>query len=423
MKIKIKAALFAVSAALMCCSCTAIDEESVSGDGLPSAQLVTIHRDESTGTSEGYTEETLPSFNDTEYSEQTYSVTGENTAPADSRAKTLGRYIYGELSDREKKFYNELVKAAEAHEDKVYFSEDIDEDTARKVFSAVYNQEVQLFWLDGLFFHPVGNSQILKYRFTAEEVPAVKAETERAAGEIIARTEGMSDYDKVVYIHDYLVRNISFIGDGEENLTVYGALCRGKAQCEGYAFTFKYLCTLAGIDCITVTGSNGAETLHAWNMVDLDDIWYNVDTTWDDPLLNNTDNSDFLRRYYLLVPDSDILNISHFRNDEYFTYPPCYDGSRTYFAREGLLAGSSNEGIEMLENVSAAALAEGHRDAEVRFVSNSDYLMASKTLFDMGDIKRLAAAAKEKAGLDSSVGIQGMVKYLNDDLRIIHISF
>lgn len=423
MKIKKTAVLFAAAAAFVCCSCTAIDEESASGSELPSAQLVTIHRKDSGETSAGYTEETQSSFTDTEYGEQIYSVAEESAAPADSSANTLGRYIYSELSEKEKKFYNELVKAAEAHEDKVYFSEDIDEDTARKVFSAVYNQEVQLFWLDGLFFHPVGNSQILKYRFTAEEIPAVKAETEKAARQVLAHTEGISDYDKVVYIHDYLVRNISFIGDGEENLTVYGALCRGKAQCEGYAFTFKYLCTLAGIDCITVTGSNGAETLHAWNMVDLDDIWYNVDTTWDDPLLSNTDNADFLRRYYLLVPDSDILNISHFRNDEYFTYPLCYDGSRTYFAREGLLADSSVEGIEMLENASAEALAEGHRDAEVRFVSNSDYLMASKTLFDMGDIKRLAADAREKAGLDSSVGIQGMVKYLNDDLRIIHISF
>lgn len=422
MKLKKTAVLFA-AAAFLCCSCTAIDEGSEGGSGLPSAELVTIHREDGSGTVSVFNDETLPPVTDAEYTEQTSADTAESVVPEDSRSIMLGRYIYSGLSDREKKFYNELVRAAEAHEDKVYYSEDIDEDTARKVFSAVYNQEVQLFWLDGLFFHPVNNSQILKYRFTAEEVPAVKAETERAAREVLAPTEGMTDYEKVVYLHDHLVRNISFIDSGEENLTVYGALCRGKAQCEGYAFTFKYLCTLAGIDCITVTGSNGAETLHAWNMVDLDDIWYNVDTTWDDPLLNNTDNPDFLRRYYLLVPDSDILNISHFRNDEYFTYPLCYDGSRTYFAREGLLANSSGEGIEMLENASAAALAEGHRDAEVRFVSNSDYLMASKTLFDMGDIKRLASAAREKAGLDSSAGTDGMVKYLNDDLRIIHISF
>lgn len=334
---------------------------------------------------------------------------------------TVGNYIYEQLSDTEKRFYDELKSAVESFSERVEYSGDIDPDTARKIFLAVYNQEPQLFWFDSIFYPPRESSQLLKYRFDREEASVKQQELERVTENILADTEGLSDYEKLLYFHDYLVRSCVFSAD-TENLTVYGALCGGYAQCEGYAFTFKYLCDRAGINCITVTGTNAGGDTHAWNIAALNGIWYNIDCTWDDPILENG-SADFLRRYYFLVPDSDILNVTHFRNDEYFAYPQCYDGSRTYFAREGFYAKNAAEGIEMLENAAVMSLSEGHKDAEVRFESESDYKSAMRTLFGFGDIKRLASSALERAGLDSSVGISGMVKYTNDDLYIIHITF
>lgn len=332
-----------------------------------------------------------------------------------------GNYIYEQLSDTEKRYYDELKAAVEGFSERVEYSGEIDPDTARKVFLAVYNQEPRLFWFDGIFYPPRESSQLLKYRFGREEAAAMQQELDSVTDRLLAGTEGLSDYQKLLYFHDYLVRNCIFSAD-TENLTVYGALCRGYAQCEGYAFTFKYLCDLAGIDCITVTGTNAQGDTHAWNIAALNGIWYNIDCTWDDPVLENG-SADFLRRYYFLVPDSDILDITHFRNDDYFSYPQCYDGSRTFFAREGFYAKSASEGIFMLEESAVQALSEGHKDAEVRFESESDYRSAIRTLFSLGDIKRLASSALERAGLDSSQGISGMVKFTNDELHIIHITF
>lgn len=346
-------------------------------------------------------------------------ITYATTAPETVYGRV--NHIYEQLSDEEKRWYDELKAAAESFSERVEYSGDIDRDAAKKIFLAVYDQEPRLFWLDSVFYPPRESSQLLKYRFGKDEAERMQEELRQVTDRIMNDTAGFSDYEKLLYFHDYLVRNCVFSLEGE-NYTIYSALCRGYAQCEGYAFSFKYLCDLSGIDCITVTGTNDTGDTHAWNIVSLNGIWYNVDCTWDDPVLENG-SEDFLRRYYLLVPDSDILGITHFRDDTYFTYPKCYDGSRTWFAREGFYAKSASEGIDMLEEAAVMALSEGHKDAEVRFESESDYRSAVRTLFDFGDIKRLASAALERAGLDGSDGVSGMVRFTNDELHIIHITF
>lgn len=348
-------------------------------------------------------------------------ITYAKTEPAEVPSSDSDNYIYAQLSDEEKRWYDELKSAAESFSERVEYSGEIDADSAKKIFLAVLNQEPRIFWLDSVFYPPRGSSQLLKYRIGREEAEAMQSELRQVTDRIMSETEGFSDYEKILYFHDYLVRNCIFSLEGE-NYTIYSALCSGYAQCEGYAFSFKYLCGLAGIDCITVTGTNSQGETHAWNIAALNGIWYNVDCTWDDPVFENS-SPDFLRRYFLLIPDSDILGVTHFRDDTYFVYPKCYDSSRTYFARAGLYAKSASEGIEMLEEAAVQALSEGHKDAEVRFESRSDYKAAMRTLFDLGDIKRLASSALERAGLDGSDGASGMVRFTNDDLLIIHITF
>ena len=100
-----------------------------------------------------------------------------------------------------------------------------------------------------------------------------------------------SDYDKVVAAHDYIIKNCVYNVDGIDNdtlvdddFTAYGVLVKGIAVCEGYAKAFNMLMDIADIDCIMVTGTVGDNNIpHAWNMVKLDDSWYHVDVTYDDP--------------------------------------------------------------------------------------------------------------------------------------------
>ena len=58
---------------------------------------------------------------------------------------------------------------------------------------------------------------------------------------------------------------------------------------EGYAKAFKYLMGKIGVETIVVIGtatdSNGNSQNHAWNYLNLNNTWYAIDVTWDDPIL------------------------------------------------------------------------------------------------------------------------------------------
>lgn len=101
---------------------------------------------------------------------------------------------------------------------------------------------------------------------------------------------GMSDYEKELAIHDYLVLNTAYdevnYKQGtvpDDSYSAYGALVKGVAVCQGYANAANLLLNMAGIEAHIVTGAVGGEP-HAWNKIRLEGDYYNVDVTWDDPV-------------------------------------------------------------------------------------------------------------------------------------------
>ena len=100
-----------------------------------------------------------------------------------------------------------------------------------------------------------------------------------------------NDYEDIKMVHDYLVENIEYDTSLQEKniYNIYGALINGKCVCEGYARAFKYLLDGLGIESTMVIGkginSSGQSENHAWNYVKLENNWYAVDCTWDDPVI------------------------------------------------------------------------------------------------------------------------------------------
>lgn len=99
-----------------------------------------------------------------------------------------------------------------------------------------------------------------------------------------------SDYEKIKYIHDWLAENTKY----DESLnnankdSIYGTFIEKEAVCGGYSKAFKYLLDKLNIKCIIVQGIGTTETAqenHAWNYVSLNDKWYGIDCTWDDPII------------------------------------------------------------------------------------------------------------------------------------------
>lgn len=107
--------------------------------------------------------------------------------------------------------------------------------------------------------------------------------------------ENLSDYERELALHDWMIDWAEYdpgaltsgpVGDPmPDNDNPYGFLTGRKGICLGYASTFQLLMDLSGIECVTVRGmSHDGTSEHAWNLVKLEEEWYAVDVTWDDPV-------------------------------------------------------------------------------------------------------------------------------------------
>ena len=94
-----------------------------------------------------------------------------------------------------------------------------------------------------------------------------------------------------------------YIYSGEASIydsyTAYGALIEGNAVCQGYTEAMALF-----LDRLNVTNYRIRSGSHAWNALYLDDHWYHLDVTWDDPVME--DGSNYLQYTYYLV-DNDTL--------------------------------------------------------------------------------------------------------------------
>lgn len=123
-----------------------------------------------------------------------------------------------------------------------------------------------------------------------QEINLALEKIEAIRKQIIHNKTG-NDYEDIKMVHDYLVENIEYDTSLQEKniYNIYGALINGKCVCEGYARAFKYLLDGLGIESTMVIGkginSSGQSENHAWNYVKLENNWYAVDCTWDDPVI------------------------------------------------------------------------------------------------------------------------------------------
>ena len=171
-------------------------------------------------------------------------------------------------------------------------------ETLNNYYTQVLNENPELIYATGYSYGP---SESL---ITTVYPKYSKVYTKEKADELVAKAQeivgGMSasftDEQKILYLHDYLVTHCQYdlatldlydeytpkqivqLELGKFN--AYNALVEGSAVCQGYSEAMVLLGKYAGLDIKIVTSE--AEN-HAWNMINLDNVYYFFDCTWDDP--------------------------------------------------------------------------------------------------------------------------------------------
>jgi len=229
---------------------------------------------------------------------------------------------YGMLDSTLQSLYRQIYANALALNDAFAPIESVSLDQLNNVFMAVIGDHPEIFWMDtayGCQYLPTGQCVEIDLQFnsTATNLDVNKQTFESSANNILQGAANLSsDYDKEVYIHNTLISQVAYNLNAPLNQSAYSALVSGQTVCAGYARAYQYLMQKLGIPCYYCTGYAGAN--HAWNIISLDDGYYNVDTTWDDTDPNTYD--------YFNKSDSD-FSTNHMRKDLSVYLPACNGGS------------------------------------------------------------------------------------------------
>lgn len=128
-----------------------------------------------------------------------------------------------------------------------------------------------------------------------------------------------SDIENELAVHDYLVKNVEYVDNGDSSFNAYSALIKGTAVCIGYTECFKTFMDMLGIENATISGTAGNES-HIWNVVKLDNEWYQIDVTWDDPVGSS---SDYIDHSYFNITAQDMALDHTYDKNRYKDYEEC----------------------------------------------------------------------------------------------------
>ena len=220
------------------------------------------------------------------------------------------------------------------------------------VFSEMMRRNPEIFWISGV--HPsvtlygdnaeLGQTAKVDFNFrdafSGMQPEEMFREMKQEAARILeSAPKTGSDYEKALFVHDYLVEHTTYDLQGSRRdgyqlcHTAYGALVGHSAVCMGYAAAYQYLLRELGVHCMYASGtvkesarsslSLQSDGGHAWNCVELDGEYYWVDVTWDDPLdQNGQEIGGPVKHEYCFVDDNKIFE-TRILSEEYADLPVC----------------------------------------------------------------------------------------------------
>ena len=252
-------------------------------------------------------------------------------------------FYYNQLTDLEKEIYKVLVNSEEFFiknesflciSGPIYEAKDYFAHIKRAVYAYRYDNPISSLYLLRYEIHAVKSivykngyydyyiyphHEIGKYAdLSTEDIGKKLVELENITRDFVSKLSG-TEVQKLTQIHDWLIKEAVYDSSLSllNNYNLYGAIIEKNCGCAGYAYAFKYIADMAGLDVIYVTGMayNGNDTAyHAWNLACINEKWYLIDVTWDVCLKKNT-------CFLLPIGSQEKNNTKHTFEEEKFSYP------------------------------------------------------------------------------------------------------
>ncbi len=133
---------------------------------------------------------------------------------------------------------------------------------------------------------------VVQKSYTDDNINDINKKIDKIMTEII--TKNMTDREKIIAFHDYIIETTVYDSEyidlelkdiNNPSHRAIGPLFLGKALCGGYTDAMSIFLNKLDIPNYRISNKE-----HVWNYVYLDNKWYHLDVTWDDPITDNGSN-------------------------------------------------------------------------------------------------------------------------------------
>ena len=208
-------------------------------------------------------------------------------------------FYYNLLTENQKKIYSSIAKGVNELDKEVIVSkyeiDSIDDasNDVKEALNAFLSDHPEVFYLSSKYTVSLTTSVLgkclkveLSYIIDDEKkLNTMIAELNTEINEILSQVQNMDVYNKELYVHDYLAKNVKYYSSykdanelADRYHTAYGALINKEAVCDGITKAYQLILGKLGIENYIVTGYID-KVPHAWNLVNINGNWLHVDIT------------------------------------------------------------------------------------------------------------------------------------------------
>lgn len=201
--------------------------------------------------------------------------------------------FYNQLNSAEKKLFKKFVEHYENLDSKVkinfntYGCQDFSKCNVSltKVYNALWIDHPELLQVTSLHYRYATESP--EVTFYLEPLSKFKLfhhlkvrKTQRIIEDIRKETENMTDYEKIIYVYEWMGDNAKYdyaFTYSSKNQSAYNSLVKGKGVCASFAKASQLIFQNIGIESQIVRGY--ADGDHMWNLVKYNGKYYQFDPT------------------------------------------------------------------------------------------------------------------------------------------------
>ncbi|WP_318709282.1 transglutaminase domain-containing protein [Candidatus Acetatifactor stercoripullorum] len=297
-------------------------------------------------------------------------------------ASFVSHFAFDSLTDAQKQWYRDIEKSLGAMEETARLSQEgieagLDETCIDQIFQCVLIDHPELFYVEGYTYtkYERGGSLLAidfsgTYSMDSQSALTRKEAIEAGAAVYLSGIAAeSSEYEKVKYVYETLIRNTDYDLNSVDNQNIYSVFVNHLSVCQGYAKAAQYLLNRLGVECTLVMGTVDTGEGHAWNLVKVDGSYYYVDATWGDasyrlesPEGVEDAHMPDINYDYLCVTTRELLRTHTLGG--VVPMPECTAVEANYYVREGALFTSYDR--EQMKALFDRAASQGKSDVTVK---------------------------------------------------------